>query len=160
MLVKSENYRNFYFGTGIEHYFVGHFFMMGYEAYMTNPDIGHDIEVTNQSRIKFKNEERKNYSIQIKSSILLSNKTSFWIEKEDFEVLLGNNDNYLICSYYIPRCQVDPYSLVYDRGQLLHIDSCIYVSAMANDYKDYHQFSIDDAEKSFHLLILILSIFG
>lgn len=159
MPITSTQYRNFYFGAGIEQYFVSQFYMMGYEAYTTNPDVGYDISVTNQCRMKFKGEPRKNYGVQVKSSILLKKKTSFYILAEDFNTLCADPESYLICAYYIPKCEGDPCSLIEDRDQSYSLERCINESFMANGYEQYHSFSIEEAERVFTFVDFTIKYF-
>ncbi len=152
MGIKKNEYRNFYFGTGIEYFFVSQFYLMGYEAYTTNPDIGYDLVVTNQCRMKYRNEEVINYNIQIKSSIRIKNFTKFYISIEDFNMLENNKNAALICAYHKPIMEADPCSLVYDRTNSIEIDKILEKGFMENFIEDYHSYSIEDAERNFKFI--------
>ncbi|MBX4268451.1 hypothetical protein [Clostridium estertheticum] len=149
MGIAPNEYRNFYFGTGIEYFFVSQFYLMGYEAYTTNPDIGYDLIVTNQCRMKYKGAERINYNIQVKSSIRIKDYTRFYVPVDDFNMLKNNKEAVLICSYHKPTMQADPCSFVYDRTGDLSMDKAIDEGAMATFIDNYHNYSIDDAERMF-----------
>ena len=137
MGIKKNEYRNFYFGTGIEYFFVSQFYLMGYEAYTTNPDIGYDLVVTNRCRMKYRNEEVINYNIQIKSLIRIKNFTKFY------------KNAALICVYHKPIMEADPCSLVYDRTNSIEIDKTLEKGFMESFIEDYHSYSIEDAERNF-----------
>ena len=149
MSIASNEYRNFYFGTGIEYYFVSQFYLMGYESYTTNPDIGYDLIVTNQCRMKYKGSERINYNIQVKSSIRIKDNTKFYVSVEDFTMLKNNKEAVLICAYYKPTMHADPCSFEYDRTGDVSMDKSIDEGAMETFVKDYHSYSIEDAERMF-----------
>ena len=110
MYIVDENYRQFYFGTGVEYFFISQFYMMGVEAYKLNPDIGYDICVTNKGNARFKGDKSIDYFVQVKSAILVKNKTCFWIKKEDFEILMNDDKAVLICGMYKPIMRADPNS--------------------------------------------------
>ncbi len=152
MGIKKNEYRNFYFGTGIEYFFVSKFYLMGYEAYTTNPDIGYDLVVTNQCRMKYRNEQVINYNIQVKSSIRIKDCTKFYISIEDFNMLENNKDAVLICAYHKPIMEADPCSFVYDRTNSIEIDKTLEKGLMENFIEDYHSYSIEDAERNFKFI--------
>lgn len=149
MGIKQDEYRNFYFGTGIEYFFVSQFYLMGYESYTTNPDIGYDLVVTNQCRVKYRDAEPINYNIQVKSSIRIRDYTRFYVSIEDFNMLENNKDSVLICAYHKPIMEADPCSFVYDRTGDVDIDKVIDKGAMETFIEKYHNCSIEEADRIF-----------
>ena len=97
MRITCNDYEKFYFGEASEKYIQSEFYSQGYEALKTSPDIGYDLLVTNCARTKFLGEPTRQYNIQVKSRVCYENTVCFFIDEEDFNCLLEDENGYLIC---------------------------------------------------------------
>lgn len=103
MNITESDFEQFYFGNSNECYIQSEFYSIGYEAMKTFPDIGYDLIVTNCARTKFFNEERKQYKIQVKSTVSNKNCISkIFISEDDLGMLIDDKDGYLICVFCEP----------------------------------------------------------
>ncbi|WP_238917321.1 hypothetical protein [Clostridium sp. YIM B02555] len=152
MKVDINNYRNFYFGTGTEYYILSKFYMMGFEAYKLNPDIGYDLQVMNTAKNLYENKDRIEYNIQIKSSILIKEYTEFWISDKDFSMILNDEKGILLCSLYEPIMKADPNSFYYDRTGSDEWDKRLEEGGMRTFIQNYHKYNIEDKDHIFKFI--------
>lgn len=148
MKIDSNNYRKFYFGTGTEYYFLSKFYMMGFEAYKLNPDIGYDLQVSNTAKCLYEKKEKVEFNIQIKSSILVKEYTEFWISDKDFSMILNDEIGIILCSIYKPSMKGDPNSFYYDRNNNTwekHLEE----GFMNTFIEDYHKYNVEDRDRIF-----------
>lgn len=150
MPISKDNYKNFYYGTGSEYYFISKFYMLGYEAYKLNPDIGYDLLVTNKAKELHEGQEKVDFCVQVKSSIMVKENTSFWIEMENFVTLINDPTAVLLLAYYEPVFKVDPKSFDYfymlsDFPWSDDIDKEI----MQQNIMDYHSMTIEERNRIF-----------
>lgn len=108
MPITKDNYKNFYYGTGSEYFFISKFYMMGYEANKLNPDIGYDLLVTNKAKEIYEDQVKISFCVQVKSSIMVKEKTSFWIEMENFISLIKDPAAILLLAFYEPYLRQIP----------------------------------------------------
>lgn len=102
MKITNDNYEKFYFGEASEKYIQSELYSLGYEALKTSPDIGYDLLVTNCARTKFLGEPSRQYNIQIKSRVCMEKPVCFFVDEEDYDYLLKDENGYLICVLCIP----------------------------------------------------------
>jgi hypothetical protein len=102
MKITETNYEEFYFGNACENFVQSEFYTLGYEALKTSPDIGYDLFVTNCARTKFLKEESKQYNIQVKGRVCSELKATFYINKDDINMLMGDANGILICVFCHP----------------------------------------------------------
>lgn len=150
MPINKDNYKNFYYGAGSEHYFISKFYMLGYEAYKLSPDIGYDLLVTNKVKELYEGHDKLDFYVQVKSSIMVKEITSFWIERENFASLIKDPAAFLLLAFYEPVFKVDPKSFDYfymlsDMPWSDEIDKDI----MQLNISDYHSMSSEERNRLF-----------
>jgi len=115
MKITEDNYGQFYFGNANECYIQSEFNLNGYEASKPSPDIGYDLIVTNCARVKFLEEEAKQYDVQVKSTVCNNKGESLiYIDDDDFNMLCENDNGYLVCVFCEPEFA--------PRDGLIHVD--------------------------------------
>ena len=114
MKITEDNFRKFYFGSAAEYFIQSEFYTFGYEAYKAQPDIGFDLCVTNSGLTKFLKEKQ-----QVKTRFMNNSQTVFFIEQEDFEVLLDYDNSALVCVLQCPILKYDTNPFYYNRDTFI-----------------------------------------
>lgn len=99
-----------------EHIVTSQIFFHGFEAHKFNPDFGVDLLVTNKARQKFLGEISKEISIQVKSSLVVKERASIAIDKEEFAHLMKQNNPVLTFVLFEPEFIGEP-------SRHFHLDS-------------------------------------
>ena len=103
MPLTDEFFENFYRGNAAEQIVSSQVFIHGFEAHKFNPDFGVDLLVTNKARQKFLSETPKEINIQVKSSLVVKNRASIKIKKEELEHLLEHDNPVLVSVLFEPE---------------------------------------------------------
>ncbi|TMO40564.1 hypothetical protein CWC25_20155 [Pseudoalteromonas sp. S4389] len=122
MPLNEENFENFYRGNSAEHIVSSQIFFHGFEAHKYNPDFGVDLLVTNKARQKYLSEESIEFNIQVKSSLVVKNRASISINKEEFAHLMQQNNPVLTSVLFDPEFIGQPslYNNLNSYAQTLH----------------------------------------
>lgn len=113
MTRTEKSMTNLYSGLGYEYYTASLLWRMGFEAYKVDADFGFDIMVNNQKQRSYGlKSERECFLFQVKSRKVFEftdkitkagarkrSQQSFEFRKEDFEMLLKEENAYLVCHF-------------------------------------------------------------
>lgn len=115
MPITNENWESFFQGGFAEHHVCSLFYFYGYEAQKVSPDLGIDWMITNVARARFKNEDRLNVEIQVKSALLDRSGAFVAMDADEVEFLSQGEHRYCVFVLLSSLCgRCDPES--YERG--------------------------------------------
>lgn len=108
MPLTEDNFENFYRGNSAEHIVSSQVFFHGFESHKFNPDFGVDLLVTNKARQKYLGESSIELSIQVKSSLVVKERASIAIHKEEFTHLMTQTNPVLTSVLFEPEFIGEP----------------------------------------------------